>query len=104
MVEGPGAPDDQARWIGPGGADSLAGKREHLHRHQLRLTELPETRDALQALLGRCAAGADGALPVTRRLAMPAVLLYPCHATLPPPRAPHPAPPRAPWLPWPASP
>ncbi|MDR5893303.1 DUF1853 family protein [Halomonas mongoliensis] len=100
LTEGPGAPDDQARWIGPGGADSLAGKREHLHRHQLRLTELPETRDALQALLGRCAAGADGARPVTRRLAMPGVLFYPWHARLPPPREAHPAHLRGHWLHW----
>ncbi|WP_299310421.1 DUF1853 family protein [uncultured Halomonas sp.] len=97
LAEGPGAPDDQARWIGPGGADSLAGKREHLHRHQLRLTERPETRDALQALLGRCA---DGALPVTRRLAMPGVLFYPWHARLPPPREAHPAHLRGHWFPW----
>ena len=100
LTEGPGADDDQARWIGPGGADSLAGKREHLHRHQLRLTELPETRDALQALLGRCAAGADGARPVTRRLAMPGVLFYPWHARLPPPREAHPAHLRGHWLHW----
>lgn len=100
LVEGPGAPDNQARWIGPGGADSLAGKREHLHRHQLRLTELPETRDALQALLGRSAAGADGVLPVERRMAMPGVLFYPWHATLPPPREAHPAHLRGHWLHW----
>ena len=100
LTEGPGHTDDQARWIGPGGADSLAGKREHLHRHQLRLTELPEARDALQALLGRCAAGADGALPVPRRLAMPGVLFYPWHAPLPPPSEAHTSHLRGHWLHW----
>jgi uncharacterized protein len=85
LVEGPGEVHDQARWIGPGGADSLAGKRRHLHHHQLRLTELPETRATLQALLGHDGVGADRCLRIHRQLAMPGVLFYPWHQPLPAP-------------------
>ncbi|QTF91031.1 DUF1853 family protein, partial [Halomonas sp. BM-2019] len=77
LVEGPGEAQDQARWIGPGGADSLAGKRHHLHHHQLRLTEQPETRQALAERLCSDAVGADRCLRIDRQLAMPGVLFYP---------------------------
>ncbi|WP_416140567.1 DUF1853 family protein [Halomonas sp. HK25] len=100
LAEGPGHADDQARWIGPGSADSLAGKREHLHRHQLRLTELPETRAALHELLTRDAVGADRPLAIHRRLAMPGVLFYPWQRQLPPPREANPAHLRGTWLFW----
>ena len=100
LVEGPGGPRDQARWIGPGGADSLAGKREHLHRHQLRLTELTETRQTLRELLGLGAVGADRPLEVHRQLAMPGVLFYPWRHPLPAPREAHPAHLRGTWLTW----
>ncbi|MCL7939208.1 DUF1853 family protein [Halomonas sp. ATCH28] len=88
LPQGPGSPDSQARWIGPGGADSLAAKREHLHRHQLRLAGSPEAREALAPLLSPfSSSGLDGpAPPMAVRLAIPGVLFYPWHASLPAPR------------------
>ncbi|WFM69768.1 DUF1853 family protein [Halomonas sp. CKK8] len=87
LPQGPGAADSQARWIGPGGADSLAAKREHLHRHQLRLTDAPEAREALAPLLSsHSPPGQDRASPLAVRLAIPGVLFYPWHAPLPAPR------------------
>ncbi|MFY0988884.1 DUF1853 family protein [Halomonas sp. C05BenzN] len=86
LPEGPGAPSDQTRWIGPGGADSLAAKREHLHRHQLRLTETREAREAIRALMLPDMSGTSRAPALHRRLAIPGVLFYPWHAPLPPPR------------------
>ncbi|MGJ7456205.1 DUF1853 family protein [Halomonas sp. MA07-2] len=105
LIEGPGEPHDQARWIGPGGADSLASKREHLHRHQIRLTELPETRQALREALASDAVGADRPLEIQRRLAMPGVLFYPWQRyhwqqPLPPPREANPAHLHGTWLHW----
>ncbi|MGM1051358.1 MAG: DUF1853 family protein [Pseudomonadota bacterium] len=115
LREGPGEAHDQARWIGPGGADSLAGKREHLHRHQLRLTELPETRQALRETLAGDAVGADRPLVIHRRMAMPGVLFYPWpsdpwpgdpgpgysrESPLPPPREATPVHLRGTWLCW----
>lgn len=86
LPQGPGAPASQARWIGPGGADSLAAKREHLHRHQLMLARSPEAREPLAQLLSsRWPTGLDGA-PMAVRLAMPGVLFTPWHAPLPVPR------------------
>ncbi len=86
LFEGPGEPQSQARWIGPGGADSLAGKREHLHRHQLRLTDLPETRNAIRARLGLHRHRGDGLANLQRQVAMPGVLFVPWQRPLPPPR------------------
>ncbi|MDR9438847.1 MAG: DUF1853 family protein [Halomonas sp.] len=88
LPQGPATPDSQARWIGPGGADSLAAKREHLHCHQLRLAGSPEAREALAPLLSpHSPPERDGAAPtMTARLAMPGVLFYPWHAPLPTPR------------------
>ncbi len=88
LPQGPGAPDDQARWIGPGGADSLAAKREHLHRHQLRLAGSPEAHESLARLLSpHWPTGRDGPVPTLAvRLAIPGVLFTPWHAPLPPPR------------------
>lgn len=110
LMEGPGGPHDQARWIGPGGADSLAGKREHLHRHQLRLTDQPETRLALREALASDAVGADRPLVIHRRLAIPGVLFYPWPShpeqrhpglrPLPPPREANPVHLRGTWLSW----
>ncbi|PXX95280.1 DUF1853 family protein [Halomonas sp. LBP4] len=85
LPEGPGAPSDQARWIGPGGADSLATKREHLHQHQLRLTETIEAREAIRALMQPDMSGTSRAPALHRRLAIPGVLFYPWHTHLPPP-------------------
>ncbi|CAM3295967.1 DUF1853 family protein [Halomonas lysinitropha] len=88
LPQGPGAADSQARWIGPGGADSLAAKREHLHRHQLTLASSPEARETLRLLLSpRWPTGPDGPAPeVAARLAMPGALFYPWHDKMPPPR------------------
>ena len=100
LTEGPGADDDQARWIGPGGADSLASKRQHLHRHQLRLSELPETREALCERLGIDATGAGRTLNVSRQLAIPGVLFAPWRRPLPAPREAQPDHLRGTWLHW----
>jgi len=88
LPQGPGAADSQARWIGPGGADSLAAKREHLHRHQLALTRTPEAQAALASLPSPDAPPGRGGTPptVSVRLAMPGVLFMPWHAPLPAPR------------------
>ncbi|MBB3191895.1 DUF1853 family protein [Halomonas cerina] len=88
LPEGPGADGDQARWIGPGGADSLASKREHLYRHQLRLGDAPEARAVLARLMAEAwpVGLSNGGLPLRCRLAIPGVLFYPWHATLPAPR------------------
>ncbi|WP_280545751.1 DUF1853 family protein [Halomonas sp. 11-S5] len=90
LPQGPGSANSQARWIGPGGADSLAAKREHLHRHQLRLAGSPEARVALAPLLSphspQSPPGREGAAaPLAVRLAIPGVLFYPWHASLPAP-------------------
>ncbi|MDZ7852991.1 MAG: DUF1853 family protein [Halomonas sp.] len=88
LPQGPESPDSQARWIGPGGADSLAAKREHLHRHQLTLASSPEARETLTQLLSlRWPTGPDGPAPgMSARLAMPGALFYPWHAPMPAPR------------------
>ncbi|MGM0984200.1 MAG: DUF1853 family protein [Pseudomonadota bacterium] len=88
LPQGPGAADSQARWIGPGGADSLAAKREHLHRHQLTLAGSPEARETLTPLLSPgWPTGPDEPTPeVEARLAMPGALFYPWHDSMPAPR------------------
>ncbi|MDI5891916.1 DUF1853 family protein [Halomonas rhizosphaerae] len=100
LPQGPGAADSQARWIGPGGADSLAAKREHLHRHQLRLAGSPEAREILTQLLSpHSAPGLDGPAPaLAARLAIPGVLFYPWHSPLPAPREATPAHLQGRWL------
>jgi len=100
LTEGPGDAESQARWIGPGGADSLAGKREHLHRHQLRLAEHPAAREAIVARLGESRVGADRPLRLTPRVAIPGVLFTPWHRPLPPPREATPDHLRGHWLFW----
>ncbi|WP_104203462.1 DUF1853 family protein [Billgrantia saliphila] len=100
LASGPGNARDQARWIGPGGADSLATKREHLDRHQLRLTEWDETRQTIQLHTHPRDIGPAPAILIQRQLAMPGVLFYPWRASLP---APHEATTnhlRGHWLPW----
>ncbi|WP_447555037.1 DUF1853 family protein [Vreelandella sp. EE22] len=87
LDEGPGAPDSQCRWIGPGGLDSLERKCTHLHAHQLPLSATMLARDTLRHWLTPrdCASLENGLDTLTQRLAMPGVLFYPFHAALPPP-------------------
>ncbi|WP_245598344.1 DUF1853 family protein [Halomonas halodenitrificans] len=100
LAEGPSDDRAQARWIGPGGADSLAGKREHLHRHQLRMTERPETREAIGATLGARAPSTATLSAPSSRVAIPGVLFAPWHHPLPPPREATPDHLRGLWLHW----
>jgi len=87
LPEGPGDAASQSRWIGPGGLDSLALKCSHLLHHQLPLSRTPQAKAAMAHWL----APRDIAEPttlsarLTQRLALPGVLFYPWHATLPPP-------------------
>lgn len=85
LPEGPGQAHDQARWIGPGGADSLATKREHLDRHQLRLTERAEARRTIQQYTHPRDIGPPTSMVIQRQLAMPGVLFYPWQLPLPAP-------------------
>ncbi len=96
LNEGPGEATSQARWVGPGCADSLAGKRSHLFHHQLPLIDTPEARLALSAFTQAKEAiqtqgdhrtqaprreergEADrGKRLLDQRMAMPGVLFYP---------------------------
>jgi hypothetical protein len=95
LPDGPGEPDDQARWIGPGGMDSLAIKRAHLQKHQLPMANTPQARDALASHLGICPPGR-----LLQRLAMPGVLFYPLDRTLPAPRQANPRHLKGQWLHW----
>lgn len=94
LTEGPGDDDDQARWVGPGGLDSLALKRHHLEHHQLPLAQRPVAQQALAERLGAPVTG------LRQRLAMPGVLFYPWRAELPAPRDATPDHLRGHWLPW----
>ncbi|MDT8893962.1 DUF1853 family protein [Halomonas sp. I1] len=95
LPEGPGEARDQARWIGPGGLDSLAIKRTHLERHQLPMADMPEAQHAISQRLGM----AFGAR-LHQRLAMPGVLFYPYRHRIPAPHQAHPAHRRGQWLHW----
>lgn len=78
LPQGPGGADSQARWIGPGCVDSLAVKREHLHRHQLPLLDRVTDAATLGQLLASPAL-VEAALAhgIEQRLAMPGALFYP---------------------------
>ncbi|HET8790856.1 MAG TPA: DUF1853 family protein, partial [Modicisalibacter sp.] len=65
LPDGPEDSASQARWIGPGCADSLAIKHRHAVAHQLPLAKRPESAATLLAY---------GAPPLTQRLAMLGVL------------------------------
>ncbi|WP_275287310.1 DUF1853 family protein [Halomonas elongata] len=95
LPEGPGEAHDQARWIGPGGLDSLAIKRAHLERHQLPMADMPEAQLAMSQRLGVAFGGR-----LHQRLAMPGVLFYPYRHQVPAPRQAHPAHQRGLWLHW----
>ncbi|TFH86812.1 DUF1853 family protein [Billgrantia azerbaijanica] len=100
LPEGPGDAAAPARWIGPGGADSLASKLAHLRRHQLTLTDQAETREAIRLELAPHLAHLDAKQPILRRLAMPGVLFQPWRQALPAPRGSAPGHWRGRWVPW----
>ncbi|QOR38781.1 DUF1853 family protein [Billgrantia diversa] len=100
LTEGPGAVSDQARWIGPGGADSLATKREHLDRHQLRLTERAETRMTIRQHTQPRDIGPAPEATIRPQLAIPGVLFYPWRSPLPSPHEAAPEHLRGHWLYW----
>ncbi|MGB8713626.1 MAG: DUF1853 family protein [Onishia taeanensis] len=81
LTEGPGDATDQARWVGPGCADSLAGKRSHLFHHQLPLIDTPEARLAVSEFTKGTQSGRNalenGERSLDQRMAMPGVLFYP---------------------------
>lgn len=84
LPEGPGEQTSQSRWVGLGGLDSLALKCQHLRQHQLPLSCTPPARHLLRHWLAPRDSGEI--LPALQpRVAMPGVLFYPWHATLPPP-------------------
>ncbi|WP_163557234.1 DUF1853 family protein [Halomonas sp. NO4] len=84
LPEGPGEAADPARWIGPGGADSLACKLAHLRDHQLPLSSRAEAREVIREALADRLPGP--LMTITRRLALPGVLFQPWRAPLPTPR------------------
>lgn len=87
LPEGPGDATCQSRWIGPGGLDSLALKCSHLRHHQLPISRTATAQAIIAHWLAPRDIGPAPPLhhPLTQRLAMPGVLFYPWHATLPPP-------------------
>ncbi|MFQ3787314.1 DUF1853 family protein [Halomonas sp. A29] len=100
LPQGPGQLHDQARWIGPGGADSLATKREHLDRHQLRLTERAEARLAIRQHIQPRDIGPTPDVTIRPQLAMPGVLFYPWRLAMSPPCEAAPDHLRGHWLHW----
>lgn len=102
LPEGPGKDVDQARWIGPGGMDSLANKRQHLHCHQLPIARSQEAQSLLSqfalALNERPFDELSSDQRLEQRIAMPGRLFYPWQSTLPPPREAHPDHLRGLWL------
>ncbi|GGX78282.1 hypothetical protein GCM10007160_01890 [Litchfieldella qijiaojingensis] len=94
LVEGPGEATSQARWIGPGCADSLAIKYQHLQRHQLPLANSPQAQRQLADMLGEADAR------VSQRLALPGILFYPWRHDMPPPRGARANHLRGEWLTW----
>ncbi|MBW6393391.1 DUF1853 family protein [Billgrantia antri] len=100
LPEGPGPVRDQARWIGPGGADSLATKRSHLDRHQLRLTDRAETRLTIRQHTQPRDIGPTQDATIRRQLAIPGVLFYPWPLFMPAPYEAAPDHLRGHWLHW----
>jgi hypothetical protein len=84
LPEGPGAAASPSRWIGPGGIDSLARKSAHMARHQLAFSAGTAARQTLRHWLAPRDSG-ETLPPLRPQFAMPGVLFYPWHATLPAP-------------------
>ncbi|EPC04508.1 hypothetical protein L861_04060 [Litchfieldella anticariensis FP35 = DSM 16096] len=97
LPEGPGEDSSQARWIGPGCADSLAIKYQHLQQHQLPLVYSPQARRLLSDLLDDCG---DPTSEIKQRLALPGVLFYPWQHDMSPPQGAHANHLRGEWLTW----
>lgn len=76
LPQGPGHTDSQARWIGPGCADSLAIKRQRTVINQLPLSHRPEAANVLARHIEQ---------PPLQRLAMPGILFQPWPDRLPAP-------------------
>lgn len=101
LPDGPGDITSKSRWIGPGGVDSLALKCSHLRHHQLPISKSNPAQTVIrQWLFPRDASSGDASFgdanrkemspehwlhQLTHRLAMPGVLFYPWHVTMPPP-------------------
>ncbi|WP_404375996.1 DUF1853 family protein [Vreelandella aquamarina] len=87
LPEGPGESTSQARWIGPGGLDSLALKCSHLLYHQLPLSRTAAAHASMAHWLAPRDAGVHASLvaALTQQVAIPGVLFYPWHTALPPP-------------------
>lgn len=79
LPEGPQQPDSAARWIGPGGLDSLALKVSHLSHHQLPLMCRPAAQQALVERLCALDLQPPASTP-DPQMAMPGVLFRPWHA------------------------
>jgi len=73
LPQGPGQPEDLCRWIGPAGLDSLAIKVTHTEQKQLPLSDHPLARKHSWGAVTH------------KQLALPGVLFYPWHASMPAP-------------------
>lgn len=102
LPEGPGAVNSPARWIGPGGADSLAIKYQRSLHHQLPLAHTPKGLHTLRAALDKIERDETGLekvepeVPLQQQLALPGCLFRPWQPEtiladhLPPPAGCHP--------------
>ncbi|WP_177203423.1 DUF1853 family protein [Marinospirillum celere] len=85
LPQGPGEPQDLARWIGPAGLDSLAIKVQHSEQRQLPLSDLPLARQQLESVIAASKKQGSTLEPIKKQLALPGVLFYPWHSPLQPP-------------------
>lgn len=79
--QGPGQPQDLARWIGPAGLDSLAIKVAHSENKQLPLSDLPLARQQLELQFQQSLENRS----LNKQLALPGVLYYPWSTPMPAP-------------------
>jgi len=85
LPEGPGQSQDLCRWIGPAGLDSLAVKVAHTEQKQLPLSDQPLARQQLDHLICSPQTKEQEAI-IHKQLAIPGVLFYPWHASMPAPQ------------------